>query len=147
MAARSFTFELVTLDGVKFHEECFEVLVPTPLGQIAVLPEHAQLVSLVSPGVVSIRRREGDNDEAMEHLATAGGMIEVLGNHIRVLADEANVADDINEMEATAALERARELKKTAKSRVEQADAIALIERYTGQLRVAELKKRTKKRY
>lgn len=147
MATAQFTFELVTLDGVKFSEECYEVLVPTPLGQIAVLPQHAQLVSLVSPGVVSVRRRSTDNDDAMEHLATAGGMIEILGNHIRLLADEAQVADDINELEAKEALARAKELVKTAKGRVAQADATALIERYTGQLRLAELKKRTKKRY
>lgn len=99
---KSLSFELVTLDGVKFHEECFELLVPTPQGQIAILPHHAQLVSIVSPGVISVRRRESDPDNAMEHLATAGGMIEVLGNHIRILADEAETAEDINELEAKA---------------------------------------------
>lgn len=140
------TFELVTLEGVKFSEDCFEIVLPTPDGLIAVFPDHMPLISVVSPGVISIRAREKDADDKMEHFATDGGIVEIEeGKRIRLLADVAEQADDVNEMEAKTALERAQELRANADSQVDFAEASALIAQQTARLRVAELKRRKRK--
>src|SRR5688572_1524517 len=136
------TFELVTLEGVKFTEQCYSVQLPTPDGLVSILPHHIPLVSIATPGVVSIRRRPDDPDTALEHFASDGGLIEVSGKRVRLLADTAEAADDVNELEAKQALERAKELQKTAKGQVALADATALIERHTARIKVAELKRR-----
>ena len=136
------TFELVTLEGVKFTEECYSVQLPTPDGLISILPHHIPLISIASPGVISIRRRAEDPDSALQHYATDGGVIEVSGKRIRLLADAAEAAEDIDELKTKEALERAKELATTAKTQVALADATALIERHSAQLRVAELKNR-----
>ena len=83
-------FSLVTLDGTKFGEDVHEVILPTPQGYIAVFENHAPLVSLASPGIISVRRKENHADDMMEHFATNGGVIEVEGNgpHSRVLIRE-----------------------------------------------------------
>jgi F-type H+-transporting ATPase subunit epsilon len=135
-------FELVTPEGVKFTESAYEVMLPTPEGEIAILPHHIPLVSLAVPGVVSIRRKESDKDSQLEHFAVSGGLIEISGSNIRLLADTAEHAEDVDEMRAKEALERAHELAKTAKDDVSLADATAAIERNLGRLKVAELKKR-----
>lgn len=136
------TFELVTPEGVKFTEEAYEVLLPTPDGQIGILPHHLPLVALASAGVISVRRRQDDPDSKLEHYATAGGLIEIDGKRLRLLADSAEHADDIDAMKAQEALKHARMLQKTAGSHVALADATALVERYTAHLKVANLKRR-----
>jgi len=140
------TFELVTLEGVKFSSECWEVIIPTPDGQVAIFPEHMPLVSVSSPGVIAIRKRQTDKDEDMDLFATDGGVIEVVhGRKIRLLADIAEAAADINEMEAKEALKRAEELRANAGSQVDLAQAVGLIEQQTARLRVAELRRRKRR--
>ncbi len=139
------TFELVTLEGVKFTAECYSVTIPTPDGLTSILPHHIPLVSIAVPGVISVRKRPGDPDSALEHFASDGGLVEVSNKRVRLLSNSAEAADDIKEAEVKEALERARELQKNAKDQVSLADATALIERHVARLKVAELKKRRHK--
>ncbi len=141
----SLTFELVTPEGVKFTEDCYEILLPTPNGQIGILPHHLPLVSLAIPGIISVRRSQSDPDSRMEHFATSGGMIEIDAKRVRLLADTAEHADDIDEMKAKEALQHAKELAAGAKDHVAVADATALIERNMARIKVAELKRRHQK--
>ena len=139
-------FELVTLTGTKFGGDVYEVLLPTPDGTIAVFLNHMPLVSLASPGVISIRRKQEHPDDFMEHYATNGGVIEVLDNKVRVLVDEADAANEISEAEAKKALEHAKKLRSEAKDQVSLDKAQAMIDRSNIRLRVNELKKRRKSR-
>lgn len=139
------SFELVTPEGLKFQEEVYEVLLPTPMGQIGIFPHHMPLINIVTAGVISIRKNESDPDSAMEHLATSGGLIEIDGQRARLLADTAERAEDIDELRAKEALERAKEMQNTAKDQVSFADAAAIIEQSTARLRVAELKRKKRR--
>lgn len=142
----SFSFELVTPEGLKLQENVYEVLLPTPQGQIGILPNHMPLISIITPGVISVKKNQDDSDASLEHLATSGGLLEVDGQRARLLADSAERAEDIDELKAKEALERARELQMTAKDQVSLADATAIIEQSAARLRVAELKKRHRKK-
>ena len=141
------TFELVTLDGVKFHESAHEVLLPTPEGQIGVFENHAPLVSAAAQGVIAVRRKPGDPDDFMEHYAVSGGVIEILDNHVRVLVDEATHSEEINEAEVQKAHQKAQELLKEAKDPVSLDKARSLIDLQATRLKVAELKRHRKRRY
>ena len=136
------TFELVALDGLKFSEEVYEILLPTPEGQIAILPHHMPLVSLASDGVVGLRRLKSDSDDQMEHYAINGGVVEITRNRVRVLVDEADAADEISQEEAEAALERAKPLLADASDQVSLEKAQSLVRSQQNRLRVAELAKR-----
>ncbi len=140
-------FELVTLDGVKFGDSVYEVVLPTPDGYIAVFKNHAPVISLASPGVISIRREEKHPEDLMEHYATNGGVIEVVDDTVRVLVDEADTADEINEAEINKALEAARELRAQAKDQVSLDKAQSLIDREAVRLKVAELKRNRQSKY
>jgi F-type H+-transporting ATPase subunit epsilon len=140
------TFELVTLEGVKFSAEAHEIIIPTPDGLIAVFPDHMPLISIASPGIISVRKRANDPDEAMENFATNGGVIEVVtGRKLRLLADQAQSADDIDEAAAKAALERAMKLRADADDQMSLADADAQIMQLAAQLKVAGLRRRKRK--
>lgn len=139
-------FELVTLDGVKFSEDVYEVILPTPQGYIGVLPHHSPLVSLAIEGVISVRRKPEEPDDLMELFATNGGVIEVLDNKVRVLVDEADQEQEINEEEAQRAYERALQIKKDAKDQVSLDHAQTLIDRHAVRLKVAELRRHRRSR-
>lgn len=134
--------QLISLAGVKFDEDVYEVLLPTLEGTIGVLPGHMPLIAAATNGVISIRRTMRDPDFLMEHFATNGGVIEVEENTLRVLVDEADHAEDINEAEAKAAHERALQLKAEARDEVSLERAQTLVDRTAVRLHVATLKRR-----
>ena len=139
-------FELVTLNGTKLKEDVHEVILPTPGGYIAVFKNHAPLVSLATPGVISIRRKDNHPDDMMDHYATNGGVIEIEDNSIRLLVDEADMADELNEAEIKKALEAARELRATAKDQVSLDQAQQMIDRTAVRLKVADLRRSRRSR-
>lgn len=139
------TFQLVTLHGIKFSQEVYEVLLPTPLGEIGVFEHHVPLISVASPGIIKIRKKSNHPNELLEMFATNGGVIEIADGSVRVLVDEADSAAEINQKEAQQALERAKELRKSAKDQVSLAEAQSLIDRHATRLQLAELKHRTKR--
>lgn len=138
-------FELVTLNGTKHKEEVYQVVVPTPDGYIGVFKDHASLVSLVTPGVISVRQKQNQPDEHMPIYATNGGVVEIMNNEVRVLVDEADAADELNEAEIQEAIEAARRLKSEAKDQVSLDKAQQLIDRAAVRLKVADLRRRRKR--
>jgi F-type H+-transporting ATPase subunit epsilon len=137
--------ELVALDGVKFSEDVYEVQVPTMSGLIGVLPKHMPLVSIAVPGVLTIRKKATDLDDMQDVYAINGGVLEVSDDTLRILVDEADHADEINEAEAKAAYERAQKLKAEAKDEVSLQQAQSLVDRSAVRLQVAGLR-RTRRR-
>ncbi|CAN5666331.1 ATP synthase F1 subunit epsilon [soil metagenome] len=138
-------FELVTLEGIKFSDTVYELLLPTPDGQIAVFKNHAPLVTLATVGVVGIRHQENHTDDMIEYFATNGGAIEISDNTVRMLVDEAADSDELDEAEIKNALERAKQLRAEAKDQVSLEKAQQQIQQSSVQLKVAELKKKSRR--
>lgn len=141
-----FRFQLVSLSGKKFDDDVYEVTLPTLDGEIGVLQHHMPLVSVASTGAIAVRRNAKDSDAAREYFASSGGVIEVADNVLRVLVDEADHAEEINEAEVQKALERALKMKSEAKDQVSLEHAQALVDRQGVRLQVAGLKRRHSKR-
>ena len=138
-------FELVSLDGVKFSEEVYEVLLPTFDGEIGVLPGHMPLISVAKSGIVSIRRQSTDKDDMMDRFAINGGVIEVADNVLRVLVDSADHADDINEQEAQKAYELAQKMVSEAPDALSLQQAQSMVDRQASRIQVAALRRRTRR--
>lgn len=134
--------QLITLRGVSVDKEIYEMIAPTAAGEIGVFPGHEPLVTMATPGALAVRYNKEDPDSKLQYFAIGGGVIEINPTAIRVLVDEADMAEDITESEAKAALERAMKLKGEAKSQVELEKATQLVNRQVGRLRVAELSRR-----
>jgi F-type H+-transporting ATPase subunit epsilon len=136
-------FQLVTLSGVKFDEDVYEVILPTLDGQIGVLTDHMPLISAATNGIISVRRSPKDPDSVMDHFATFGGVIEVANNNLRVLVDEADHGESISEGEAQEAFDRAQKMKAEAKDETSLEHAQALMDRSAVRLQVAQLHHRS----
>lgn len=139
-------FQLVTLDGSKFDDDVYEVTVPTLEGEIGILTGHMPLIAVAKAGVIAVRRLARDSDQQREFFAINGGAVEVVNNKLRILVDEADHADDINEAEVEAAIERAKQMKAEATDQVSLEHAQALVDRHAVRLQVAGLKRRRNKR-
>lgn len=135
-------FQLVSLSGVKYDGEAYEITLPTLEGQIGVLQNHMPLVSVATTGVIIVRHTAREIESAHDYYAISGGVIEVQNNVLRVLVDEADHADDINEAEAEAAMERAKQMKAEATDQVSLEHAQSLVDRHAVRLHVASLRRR-----
>lgn len=135
-------FILTAISGKKYDGEVYEVVLPTMDGRIGVLSHHMPLFSVISPGIIAVRKEARDPDTALEYFATFGGAIEVSGNTLKVLVDEAHQPDEINETEAREAIKRAERMKTEAKDQASLAHAQALVDRQSVRLHVATLKQR-----
>ncbi len=135
-------FELLTLTGAKYRGEVAEVSLRTADGQIGVLPHHEPLTAVTVPGPVIIRPKSG----RAELFATFGGLLEVTADGVRLLADEAEHADDLIASEIEAALKKAEELKAKAKDKHALHRAEELIDRHEVRLEVTRLKHRHRSR-
>lgn len=139
-------FQLVALSGIKFDEDVYEVTLPTLDGEIGVLQHHMPLVSVAKNGVIAVRRNSKDSDTNREFFATNGGVIEVTAdNNLRVLVDEADHAEGIDEAEAQKALDRANKMMAEAKDQVSLDHAQSLVDRQSVRLHVAGLKRRARR--
>lgn len=137
--------QLITLQGIRFDRDMYELITPTSTGEIAIFPGHEHLVTLAVPGVMAVRHQKEDPDQKLEYFAISGGVIEVTPTDIRVLVDEADHGDDIIEAESQAALERALKLRDEAEDQVELDKAHDLIDRHMVRLKVADLQRRRRR--
>ncbi len=135
-------FQLVSVSGYKFDGEAYEVLLPTKDGTIAVFEDHMPIVSAGIPGVISIRKKANDSDDDMQQFAVNGGILEMDGKTLRFLSEEVSSPEDVNEKEAEAALERAKDLVKNAGSQAALDEAQRVLHHSSARLYVAKLKTR-----
>ena len=98
------TLEIVTPDRPLAVETVDEVEIPGAEGYLGVLPGHTPL--LVALQVGALRYRKGDEET---FLSVAFGFAEVTPDRVRILADTAERAEEIDIRRAEAAVERARE--------------------------------------
>ncbi len=109
------------------------VVAMTVSGQIAVLPQHASLLTLLAPGPLRLGR--GAN-EVM--LALAGGYLEVRDDHVTILADAAERAEDVDVARAERARERATARLREVRSTVDAARASSALARAISRLRATD---------
>lgn len=129
-------FAVVTIEGTVESADASSVTIPTADGEITVLPEHTPLVSVLIPGVLTLRT--GDKEK---HVAVSGGFVQVAADSVTVLADTAERADDIDVRRAEAARKRAEEAMAGKREKEELVDAAAELQKHLARLRAAELVK------
>lgn len=129
-------FAVVTIEGTVESADATSVTIPTANGEITVLPEHTPLVSVLKPGVLTVR--EGDKEK---HVAVSGGFVQIATDSVTILADTAERADDIDVRRAEAARKRAEEAMAKQHEREDLTDAAAELQKHLARLRAAELVK------
>ncbi|MDD5342313.1 MAG: F0F1 ATP synthase subunit epsilon [Patescibacteria group bacterium] len=133
-------FQIVTPERVVYNDEIDQVSLPTPMGEITVLPHHVPLITALSAG--ELRVKKGTDEVPM---AISAGFAEIQPNKVVVLAETAERAEEIDIERAKEAHQKAEELLKTRRTdQKEFAAVMSKIEKELARLRVAE-RHRTKR--
>jgi F-type H+-transporting ATPase subunit epsilon len=96
---------IVSTEGEIFAGDADMVFAPAKLGEVGIAPRHAPLITQLKPGSIRVQTAEGE-----KLFYVTGGLLEVQPHLITVLADSALHGHQLDESEALAARDRAREL-------------------------------------
>jgi F-type H+-transporting ATPase subunit epsilon len=124
-------FDLVSPERLLLSQPVDMVIVPGSEGDFGALPEHANLISLIRPGVLYVYR----GGEQPQRIFVGGGFAEVTATSLTVLAEQAIPVAEIDRTQAEKALADAREDVDDAKD--ETAKAIAQNELKVAEARLA----------
>ena len=102
--ADTLSLEVATPERSLVREQVSDLQVPGKEGYMGILPGHAPLLGMLGIGVLTYVW-EGKK----RYLSIHQGFLEVLEDHVRVLADVAERAEEIDVPRARAALQRAQE--------------------------------------
>ena len=96
--------EVVTPDRTVMVEDVESVTLPGIEGEFGILPEHIPLLTILDTGIMSYKNSSGETYAIAVHW----GYAQVEGNNVRVLAELAETADEID-------IERAKDAEIKAK--------------------------------
>ena len=130
-------FEIVTAERVVSSEEVDVVVAPGMAGEMAVLPNHAPLLTTLRPGEIRVVKDGEDS-----YIAVSGGFMEVLGNKVTILADTAERAEEIDLQRTEEALQRAQEELASAASDMDLERALTSIRRSQARMKVGRRRRR-----
>ena len=131
----TFELEIVTPGKTLYSGTVEHVGAPGIDGGFGVLSRHQQMVAALEIG--SLRFREEGGEERLA--AISGGFAEVLGDRMTVLAETAELAEDIDGDRAVTARDRAKErLISRRDPDIDTARAVAALERAFNRLRIVD---------
>ena len=102
----SLRVELVSPERVVYEGEAELVIARTTDGEIGFQPGHVPFVGNLVSSVIRIALSDG----GVQRIAVHSGFVEVSDNHVALLSDVAELAEDIDIERAKNALDRANEI-------------------------------------
>ena len=124
---------IVSAEGAIFEGDADMVFAPAKAGEIGIAPRHAPLLTTLKPG--SVRVQTGGTEKLFY---VTGGILEVQPYLVTVLADSALHAEQLDEAEALAARERAKEMLKGKHGAIDLARAQAELVEAEARYRAAQ---------
>ena len=127
--------EIATPERQLVREQVTAVQLPGKDGYLGILPGHAALLGQLGAGALSYTAAGRER-----YLAVDGGFVEVLDNHVRVLADRAEKAEDIDLPRARADLQKAQSDLANTAADVDPGIALAAVNRAQARVSAGEHK-------
>ena len=135
------TLEIVTPDKKVYSRQVNDVVLPTRMGEIDVLPGHLPLITMIEPGEVVATGKD-----STEHLAVDKGFARVQGDVVSILTEAAIDVEAIDLSAVAAAKERAEASLKKAREENWDPSEIERLEAVTRFALVQQLTRAKKKR-
>ena len=125
--------EIVSPDKLVYQGEAQGVRAPGVDGSFEVLYNHAPMIAAFGVGELRVTTPTGEQI----FYATSGGFVEVIDNHVNVMAETAEPASEIDVERARTAEERALERLRGAQGEAERRTAERDLERARNRLRIS----------
>jgi len=120
--AKSFSLEIVTPFRKVFSEPVAAIIAPGEEGYFGVLPGHTPLLTSLKIGYLKV-----EQGERVSYFSISGGFAEVLPNGVKIFAETAEAASEID-------VKRAEEAKDRATKRLQEGRKQWNVERTRGSL-------------
>ncbi len=101
----SFKFELVSPERLLVSENVEQVVIPGAEGEMTVLEKHAPTMTIVKPGVVTVKPASG----AEQKYVVFGGFADILPEGCTLLAESAVAVSDIDRADLARRIQAAKE--------------------------------------
>lgn len=132
----TFKLSVVAPDRTVVDQDVNHVLAHSFGGYMGVMSHHDPMIVALRPGLFQYT----DTSNIQHSVAVTGGFMEVSGDGVIVLADEAHKADEIDAKKAEARLEEARKTMRGEASSLTHDEARLEMDRALAQLQVARKK-------
>lgn|SRR5947209_13598207 len=130
--ADTFQLEVATPEHMFVNEQVTEAEIPGKNGYMGILAGHAPLLSALAPGLLTY-----GSGGTRHVLVVDGGFVEVFENHVRVLADHAERAEDVQPDRARQALDEANNALRAAQDETQTNAALEAMQRAQARLDAA----------
>lgn len=125
-----FKVRVITPDRTFYEGEASMVEFNTTEGQIGIYKNHVPLTVIVRPGILTI------TGEDVKKAALHSGFVEILQDSVTILAEVIEWPDEIDEMRAMAAKERAERLLSEKDPKTDMARAETALQRAMARINV-----------
>ncbi len=137
MSDRAFRLQVITPDRVVYsNDHVVSVIAPGVEGYLGALANRAPLMTELDVGEIDFRKADGDWD----YIALSGGFMEVFENKVTVLAESAELLEEIDVERARQARDRAQERLTSRAPELDIDRAQVALKRALTRLRVAQRK-------
>ena len=128
----TFQLDIVSAERHVSSDQVDLLVAPGVEGEMAILPSHARLLTVLKPGEIRVVKDGEDN-----FIAVSGGFMEVMPEKVTILADTAERLDEIDIERAEAALKAAQERIASAPVNMDLHRALASLRRSQARIKVA----------
>ena len=130
----TFWLKIVASDHVFFNGSCEALVVPAHDGEVGILPHREAMILAIQEG--ELRFRTPESNGQWRKAVVGLGIVQVANNRVTVIVDTAERPEDIDEVRARQALERAEEQMRQKQSlrefKMSQASMVRAIARLKG---------------
>lgn len=136
--AKALELEVVTPARTVLREQARSIILPGTDGHLGIMADHRPLVAGLQPGVLQY----GEPGREKARMAIGGGFVEVADNRVTILADSAELAEEIDVERAQRALERALARLRDMSAEIDRERAHRALIRARARLRAVALSRR-----
>ena len=102
----AFWLKVIASDHVFYNGNCEALVVPAHDGEVGILPHREAMILAIQEGELKFRV---PGEQEYHHAVVGLGIVQVANNRVTVVVDTAERPEDIDEVRAKQALERAKE--------------------------------------
>ena len=102
----TFSLKVIASDHEFYNGNCEALVVPAHDGEVGILPHREAMILAIQEGELKFRI---PGEQEYHHAVVGLGIVQVANNRVTVVVDTAERPEDIDEVRAKQALERAKE--------------------------------------
>ncbi|MFA6005131.1 MAG: ATP synthase F1 subunit epsilon [Patescibacteria group bacterium] len=123
--------KIITPEKAVFEDDVESLTCQTVDGDVTILPQHIPLLTLLKDGVITIRRKTGE-----EYFSAGSGYIETNGKIVRILISHAVGQDELDEKKIKEVEESAQKLLSEKHEKADREKAFGMLRRATFDLKI-----------